>query len=260
MRDQEDSNQPTDNEDSNPSPDSPQVAPPVTPTQHEVPREPNQRADNQNATARELAREFRWVEVTQLIINGALAIIGIVALWIYYGQLRVMRGQLGEIIKQYPELQKSADAAKSAAETANATLKSSEKSFIIDQRPYVIVEGNGLHFVTYPPVADQPIEITTFLKNVGKTPAIQIVMNIHLLTFKGKAIAGLAKKEIRQEQQRYISLLEPAFLKLRSDDEKIRSEIIKLKNLSVGQDLAPLSDTFMTSHNPVSISRAICLC
>lgn len=53
--------------------------------------------NNQQETAKELAREFRWVEVTSLIINGALAVIGIIALCIYHGQLTVMSRQLTEM-------------------------------------------------------------------------------------------------------------------------------------------------------------------
>jgi hypothetical protein len=183
MRDQEDSNQPTDNEKSNPSSESPESASPATPTQHEVTREPNQIANNQNATARELAREFRWVEVTQLIINGALAIIGIVALWIYHGQLEVMREQLGEIIRQYPEMQKSANAAESAANTASTTLRSSQQQFRNEQRPYIfasprpagnLVTMSGIQHPVVEPLSNGrvQIDITVEITNGGKSPAI----------------------------------------------------------------------------------------
>jgi hypothetical protein len=39
----------------------------------------------------ELAREFRWVEVARIASNVVLAVVGIVALCIYYGQLSEMR-------------------------------------------------------------------------------------------------------------------------------------------------------------------------
>src|SRR6266566_9546589 len=39
------------------------------------------------------------------------------------GQLLVMRGQLGEIVRQYPELKKSAEAAKEAADVTEQSFK-----------------------------------------------------------------------------------------------------------------------------------------
>jgi hypothetical protein len=124
------------NDSDTPAPDSkyqpprqPQVIPPAPP-QGEVGPNPDNGGNNQQETAKELAREFRWVEVTSLIINGALAIIGVIALCIYNGQLNVMRGQLGEIIKQYPELQKSATAAADAAEISKDALHSVQRAFV----------------------------------------------------------------------------------------------------------------------------------
>jgi len=68
----------------------------ATPSKHDVSADPNER-DGHQSTAKELAREFRWIEFFQLSINGALAIIGIFALCIYSGQLKVMQGQLDEM-------------------------------------------------------------------------------------------------------------------------------------------------------------------
>jgi hypothetical protein len=103
---------------------------PTDPAQDALTYNPEEQSTRDNSTARELAREFRWVESAQLIISGVLAIVGLIALWVYYGQLRVMRGQLGEIAKQYPELKRSADAAKVAADTAANQLELSERPWI----------------------------------------------------------------------------------------------------------------------------------
>ena len=61
---------------------------PATPAQREIPRDSGKRTDGQHETAKELAREFRWVEAGQLIVNGCLAIIGIMALCIFTDSLR----------------------------------------------------------------------------------------------------------------------------------------------------------------------------
>jgi hypothetical protein len=87
-------------------------------------------SDIEQMTAKELAREFRWVEGAQLVINGVLAIVGIIALWIYHGQLTAMSGQLDEIRKQYPELQKSADAAKNSADLSKKVLEGADAAII----------------------------------------------------------------------------------------------------------------------------------
>jgi len=93
----------------------PPVAPP-TPLQSALPNDSKGNADEEEAETKELAREFRIAEKWIIGTNIVLAIIGIFALCINNGQLKVMRGQLGEIIRQYPEIQKSADAAETSAD------------------------------------------------------------------------------------------------------------------------------------------------
>ncbi len=95
MTSENSSDAPTSDAQSQP-PRQPPVTPP-TPPQGEVGPNPNDRPDNQQETARELAREFRWVEAAQLVVNGVLAMVGIIALCIYHGQLKVMQGQLGQM-------------------------------------------------------------------------------------------------------------------------------------------------------------------
>ncbi len=55
---------------------------------------------NAGATAeisRELRREFRWFEVGSLLVNIVLAAVGIVAVYIYGSQLKVMQGHLDQM-------------------------------------------------------------------------------------------------------------------------------------------------------------------
>ncbi|MGA3176613.1 MAG: hypothetical protein ABSE19_04620 [Candidatus Acidiferrum sp.] len=149
----------------------------------------------------------------------------------------------------------SAVAAKSAADTADATLKSSEKSFIIDQRPYmVVVEGFPL-FLGHPPTADQPIQVNVVLKNIGKTPAIQVATGIRLVPYRAKLLAKLSLEERRNARKEYISFIQGQFATLRIVDEKIRKEITDLKKLDAGQDVAPTKTYFLTTDQPVSISE-----
>jgi hypothetical protein len=67
--------------------------PPVEPTveKTEMPDNPVDQAKREKSTASELAREFRTFEKLSLLVNVVLALIGIVALRVYNGQLGEMR-------------------------------------------------------------------------------------------------------------------------------------------------------------------------
>ena len=91
------SNEPANSPDSKPITQSPVAAAPPTPPQNKIADDPNDDTKGDKNTAKELAREFRWMEGAQLIISGVLAVVGIVALCIYHGQLTAMQGQLAEM-------------------------------------------------------------------------------------------------------------------------------------------------------------------
>ena len=116
MNSKQDSNSPSNKTDDKPSSEVPAIEP--APSQNKVGDNPTTSANNQENTARELAREFRWIEIWTLIINGVLAIVGIVALTVYSGQLKVMQGQLTQMQLQLPEIQRSAKAAEDGANLA----------------------------------------------------------------------------------------------------------------------------------------------
>jgi hypothetical protein len=85
----------------------------------------------------------------------------------------IASGQLKEMVKQYPEVKESAEAAKSSADTASDTLKQSQRSFQIDQRPYLIVDGAPELVGGRPTLSGNPVEANVWIKNIGKTPAIK---------------------------------------------------------------------------------------
>jgi len=163
MTNQNDSNTPA----SDPKEQPPLEAPvsPAAPQEGQVGTERNASTNRQQNVTQELAREFRWVEFAQIGSNVILASVGIFALCIYKGQLNVMRGQLGEIIKQYPELQKSAAAAKSASETAQNTLLEIQG----EQRPWILVKSGTI--ATLEP--KRKISLDIVLANFGHSPAFQ---------------------------------------------------------------------------------------
>jgi hypothetical protein len=242
MTNHEDTDTPTKNPDSQPSPQSPAPATPPTPPQHEVRNDSTEGTHSQEDTARELAREFRWVEFAQLIVNGVLVVVGIYALCIYNGQLKVMRGQLGEVIKQFPEIQKSANAAKSAAETANATLKSSQKSFEIDQRPYLVSQ---IPEFFEPPAPNKEIYANETIKNIGRTPALKRITSISFTRYDPGS------------RGKFIKFLKSEFNKLRATNEAVSKEMEA--NASIvpynEADTAPQDSYFATNPNSIKLSE-----
>jgi hypothetical protein len=100
----------------------------------------------------------------------AAILVGLAVAIIYYAQLTAMRGQLGELIRQYPELQKSAEAAKAAAIAAQKGVEQSEKSFRLDQRAWVMPFSNG----TPTFVGGANITFPFGVTNTGKTPAVNV--------------------------------------------------------------------------------------
>ena len=216
--------------------------PPPAPQKHEMREQGKGNANPEQNSATELAREFRWVEGASIISSVVLAVVGIIALCIYYGQLKVMRGQLGEIIKQYPEIQKSAAAAKSAADTADATLKNQQRSFEIDQRPYVVTEvpqfsGNGL-------TPDKDIQANITFKNIGRTPARKYGTNVLLLRFE----PGRNNKAGRAKLIRFMT---SSFDQLEKKNAALRNEI---EVNAAEQDLAPNATIFSTNTNSTVVS------
>ena len=108
MDDAENTEQAAPDSNSNPPPQ----APSVPPNNQSVLREgEGQPPDEEVKETRQLIQSARTIEWLQLSVNALLAVVGIVAIFIYFGQLEVMKGQLGEIVRQYPEIQKQAKAA-----------------------------------------------------------------------------------------------------------------------------------------------------
>jgi hypothetical protein len=198
----------------NPPPSSKTQTPADTQVTPSAPREgaltndSERQSNNQIQTARELAREFRVAEKWVIGTNIGLAMIGIFALCIYYSQLTVMRGQLEQIIKQYPELQRSAEAANSAATTADATLKASQRQFRNEQRPYIwltpgiALPNNPMGATGLPELArgKMTLTINIYGMNGGHSPAIEVMHTNIIRIFD---TAEIAKKEVQNYVPKY---------------------------------------------------------
>jgi hypothetical protein len=117
---------------------------------------------------------------------------------------------------------------------------------------YMVIDS-GPEFVAPGLIADKPVWANVTFKNIGKTPAVQVVTHIQFLPFRGKIVAKLTPEERRKARGEFISFIESTFAKLRADDEKGRKEVVQLTKLSAGSDVAPTKTFFVTSPD-VSVS------
>ena len=208
MTDQDDRATPSSNEQNNPVPQSPSSPQP----QDRIGANPQSCARSDDAASKELAREFRWVEWAQVIINGGLAVIGVIALCIYHGQLTTMQGQLTEMQgsgrqtdqliglyqKQLTELQKQATNTQTLAGAANNQVTklqagvhqtarlatTAETSLSIQTRPWVDisefklmsekVDANATNF-------GKTWEFGVSLANYGNSPARRILVSMEAI-------------------------------------------------------------------------------
>ena len=177
MPNEKSSNEPSPKTKGEPSTTAP-VAP-TTPQQAEIGKKRNEYAAGEQGQAKELAREFRTVEIIQIVINGLLGVIGIFALLIYYGQLRQMR-------KATEKAGISADAAKSAANTAHDALVKSNRPWLgIDGTLTILspVKVSSIKLNPQQPAQTQIEDSASFtIKNFGKDPAFHVTFYTEIVS------------------------------------------------------------------------------
>jgi hypothetical protein len=121
-----------------------------------------------------------WSNVATIFLTGVIVIVGTFQACIYRGQLTVMSSQLREIIKQYPELQKSAKGAEDAAEVNKEALYSVQRAFLtFPPSPTIDV------FANLPNNASPLFQLTMPIENSGVTPAHQVVDRVSCVTPMG---------------------------------------------------------------------------
>ena len=113
-------------------------------------------------------------------LTGAIAFFALCQVFVGWFQWKAMKGQLAEMVKQYPELKKSADAAKSAVDTAQHTLIAMQTG----SRPWLTLEkvtvgktlgDEGQQTITK--TQDGIVDIWQFsfdLANYGHLPASEV--------------------------------------------------------------------------------------
>lgn len=138
--------------------------------------EPEENAVQEPEKTSDLAKDIHWIHHVTMWSQLGLGVIGIIALFIYYGQLRQMtkatratRDAVCVASRTLSETQRSnAVQASFAKESLDATIDSFKK----DQRAW-LGAGDAKFAI------DEKQLVASFVaKNVGKTPAIKVESNI----------------------------------------------------------------------------------
>lgn len=193
---------------------SPQPPLKTTISQAEIPKDPQDKPEADQTTAREMRREFRWFEVISLIVNGSLAVIAVIALCIYNGQLKVMQGQLYQMkggsaqtdrmIEKADSISKSIGtmvtdnktaleenrkaiqntlkenrmALESSISQSKAALDASIKASQLDERAWVGMAESAIQFGE-----SYSLSLDVFFANTGKTPATEVDSSVQFVVF-----------------------------------------------------------------------------
>jgi hypothetical protein len=186
MTNQNDSNAPSSHAEQHP-PSQPEILT-STPEQSKVGTQTDKRTNEQQTVAQEMRREFRWFEYGSLFINCALAVIGVIALCIYHGQLGVMSGQFTEMQEARKQAkldnfnaisaqQKIAqDSLAKSQEIFDKSSRKAENTFREEQRAWLSGHTDVAPMDIDKPVPD-PFNLIIF--NSGKTFARKVEMTAH---------------------------------------------------------------------------------
>jgi hypothetical protein len=117
-------------------------------------------------------KDERHAGAVVAIFTFVISVTGIAYTIFSFMQWRVMRGQLSEIIRQYPELQKSADAAKKSADTA-------EHSFQMERRRAEDIE-EAICTLYAAPMGARNNLFQVLVSNTGKVTARGIEAHVEI--------------------------------------------------------------------------------
>jgi hypothetical protein len=180
----------------------------------------------------------------------AIALVIITGFYTHYAHNQVETAQrtLNEISNQTPQLENSANAAASTARTAANTLEDQKNRFQIEQRPYVVLDADRrMEFITQP-IAEKKIEVNVWIKNVGRTPAFNVVWNVMLRKYQPGPKTPAGTKKLK-------SFVTDVFDKLRIQNAIAEKSLAALdKALGAETDIAPNAGQFTTTHDEVILS------
>jgi hypothetical protein len=139
---------------------------------------------------------------------------------------------------QWDATKQAAEAAQVAANIASATLRHSEQSFRIDQRPYLVADSP--QFSVPGLVPNTPLKVSNWFSNIGRTPANKVFTYLKLVPYR-----------IVKSRHYFRTFMDSVFAEIRKRNSAGRNE---LKTSETEEDIAPAGRFFSTNQNPVTIS------
>jgi hypothetical protein len=193
---------------------------PITPPVVEQPTTPTNHQNTQHNQGERFSK-------TKLVLE-IITVVGIYG----YGFVAFLQWQAMQ--ESTEQARRAADAAFSAASTADATLKSAQKSFQIEQRPYVVADVP--QFQQFAP--DKIVSAHITFKNVGRTAAIKQITFANLLRYRAS-----------NSRDEYFAFIENAYADLRKQDTGGGKY-----GALARKDVAPNATFFITKENPEILS------
>jgi hypothetical protein len=184
-------------------------------------------------------RKATWL--TFLATTGAFIA---AAYYAHYARLT-----FNEIKAQTPSVVKAGNAAKSSADTARDTLINSQKTFEIDERPYLVVDSHNPTFALFGLVANQKLSVNVNFKNIGKGPAIRKITEMNLVNYQ----APPGKHSPKGYRSRLRGFSDNWFAKMRRLAEKATTEMVEYPS-GHGEDIAPGDTWFASTHDDFVLS------
>jgi hypothetical protein len=179
-------------------------------------------------------------ESIEILLAAAIAVATWAQVSVYLKQSQVMH-------EQVEQTQRGIIVSRGQLSAAVDALKASQQIFQIDQRPYLVVDENYPAFSDEGiPGGDKKVVINVQLKNIGKTPAIQVQSYVHLFSYRGKLLKDLTPEGKRESQREYIRMIEAKFAEMRTANERTREQVKQFARYSPGQDFAPTKTILLT--------------
>lgn len=194
-------------------------------------------------------RTYISAKTIEILFAAAVAFAAWTQAMIYWKQSVTLQSTLDET-------RQSVNLGRGQLQAATQALKSSQETFQIDQRPYLVVDNNFPQFFQHPPMANQNVQVNAQMKNLGKTPAVRVLIALKLFKLRTKLIASVTPIQRKKATEEYIRTLEGNFSELRTKTVHAREALAELekRNLSPGQDVAPSNVLIISTQEDILLS------
>ena len=201
---------------------------------------------------KQIELDGKMVTLTRLLVLCAILSSGVggTQACIYWRQARLMEASLNQNERTWILGMGQLGIANRNAKTSEKTLTNSQKTFEMDERPYLVMDSRNPIFALNGFVPNQKLSVNVNFKNIGKEPAIRQIMEMNLVNYQGPD----AKLTPTQYRDRIRSFTDNWFDKMRRKAKKGSDEMVEYVS-GHGEDVAP-GDSWFASTNDDSLSPA----